>query len=79
MEKHIPVYSANTHCRFRHPAVGSPYLHYVHLGHPEEAESELTRRRSQPLAGTLIDPHDSDLPGAGAGPDGAWRLCREHL
>ncbi len=63
----------------RRLGVCSPYLHYVHLGHHEEAESELTRRRSQPLAGTLIDPHDSDLPGAGAGPDGAWRLCREHL
>ena len=32
-----------------------------------EGESELTRRRSQTPAGTLIDPDDSDLPGVGAG------------
>ena len=34
-----PGLSANTHYRFRHCAVGSPYLYYVNLGGPERPKA----------------------------------------
>ena len=82
------VLSANTQSRFRHPALGSPYILYVKLVLFLTADVRDPGQLPGALTWPIFDPEDPGLPGAGAGPDREpgggvvnawdrpWRRCR---